>query len=169
MERELWFRGFGRQKGNMKFGARELGWVFVGLIMGVVVTLWSAGPASRPKHHSPAPTTVQEDAVEPDAATQRCLDTVLAAAQASDYDQFVSVADDGFRRVITPTAFDSISRILSPRMQGGFTPTYLGEFRQKGGQVSLWRLAFADGGDDRLARLSMSGARVSGFLITPAF
>jgi hypothetical protein len=103
-----------------------------------------------------------------DPTTQRCFDTLLAATTADDYDQFVSVADNSFRRAITPAVFHSVSQSLAPRMQRGCTPTYLGQLRQNGTQVSLWRLAFADGGDDRLARMSMSQDRVSGFLITPA-
>jgi hypothetical protein len=79
------------------------------------------------------------------------------------------MADDTFRRSITRIAFQSISQSLAPRMQRGCTPTYLGQLQQNGAQVSLWRLTFADGGDDRLARMSLSQDRVDGFLITPAF
>ena len=80
-----------------------------------------------------------------DTTTQRCFDTLLAATTADDYHQFVSVADDTFRRGITPTTFHSVSQSLAPRMQRGCTPTYLGQLRQNGAQVSLWRLTFADG------------------------
>ena len=153
----------------MKFGAREIGWVAVGWVIGTVAGVLLATATSRPERNSPAQRISEVEILHPDLATQRCLDTVLAAAAAGDYDQFVSVADDGFRRVVTPTSFDSISKSLSPRMQSGFTPTYLGELRQKSGPVSIWRLAFADGGDDRLARMTVSQERVAGFLITPAF
>src|SRR5947207_2082367 len=95
-----------------------------------------------------------------DTATRSCFDTLLAATTADDYDQFVSVADAPFRRSITPATFHAVSKALAPRMQRGYTTTYLGKLRQDGAQVSLWRLEFADGGDDRLARMSMSGARV---------
>src|SRR5215213_9826747 len=49
---------------------------------------------------------------QPDITTQRCFDTLLAATATDDYDQFVSVADDAFRRGITPTAFHSVSQSL---------------------------------------------------------
>src|SRR5947209_2901987 len=104
-----------------------------------------------------------------DTTTQRCFDTLLAATAADDYDQFVCVGNNAFRSGIIPATFHSVSQSLAPRMQRGCTPTHLGELRQHGAQVSLWRLAFADGGDDRLARMSMSQGRVDGFLITPAF
>ncbi|HWN95747.1 MAG TPA: hypothetical protein VNT99_11990 [Methylomirabilota bacterium] len=104
-----------------------------------------------------------------DRNTQRCFDTLLAALKADDYDHYISVADDTFRRAITPDAFHSFSQRLAPLMQRGCTPTYLGQLRQNGAQVSLWRLAFADGDYEFLARMSMSQDRVTGFLITPAF
>jgi hypothetical protein len=84
-------------------------------------------------------------------------------------DQFVSVAGDTFRSHVTPTTFHALSQSLAPRMQRGCTPTHLGQLRQNGAQISLWSLAFADEGDDRLARMSMSQDRVGGFLITQAF
>src|SRR5205085_11921717 len=99
----------------------------------------------------------------------RCFNTLLAATTADDYDQFVSVGDDAFRGGITPDTFHSLSQSLAARMKSGCTPTYLGQFRQNGDTVSLWHLAFTDGSDDRLARVSLSLNGVDGFVITPAF
>ena len=145
----------------MKIKLRELALLAVGFVIGAVVAVTLT---PRAVHNAAQP------AIQMDPTAQRCFNTLLAATAAGDYDQFVSVANDRFRRGITPSMFDSISQSLGPRMQhGGCTPTYLGQFRQNGTQVSLWRLAFTDGGDDRLARMSMSQDRVGGFVITPAF
>ena len=148
----------------MKIGAREIVLPAVGFVIGAIVAVLLISTSSRRVRNSPTQPTSQAD-----TPTERCFNTLLAATAADDFDQFVSVADDTFRRGITPTAFHSVSKSLAPRMQRGCTPTYLGQFQQNGAQVSLWRLAFADGGDDRLARMSMSQERVNGFLITPAF
>ena len=148
----------------MKIGAREIILPAVGFVIGAVVAALLTSTAFWLIRSSRTQATSRAD-----TTTQRCFDTLLAATAANNYDQFVSVADDAFRSSITPVAFESISQSLAPRMQRGWTPTYLGQFQQSGGQVSLWRLAFADGGDDRLARMSMSQERVNGFLITPAF
>jgi hypothetical protein len=125
-------------------------------------------------HRSPpAQPSVQTPTAQPiglaDTTTQRCFDTLLAATTADDYDRFISVGDDMFRSLLTPAAFHSLSQNLAPRMQRGCASTYLGQLRKKDAQVSLWRLAFADGGDEFLARMSMSQDRVRGFVITPAF
>jgi hypothetical protein len=93
---------------------------------------------------------------------------LLAATATGDYDRFVSVLDDGFRQRMTPATFQSLSQGLAPRMQAGYTSTYLGQLRHRGSQISLWRIVFEDGGDDRLARITMSQDRVIGLLITPA-
>ena len=148
----------------MKISTRELALLAVGFVIGAVVAVLLTTITSRSVRNSSTQPVSQAD-----TASQRCFSTLLAATAADDYDQFVSVADDTFRRSITPTTFHSISQSLGPRMQRGCTPTYLGQLRQNGAGVSLWRLAFADGGDDRLARMSMSQNRVDGFLITPAF
>ena len=105
----------------------------------------------------------------PDDLAISCLDTLLAATAEGDYERFVSVGDERFRGGIGPEMFRRVSRSLGPRMRKGFTPTFLGELRQGGSVVSLWRLGFADGGDDRLVRMSLASGRVRGALVTPAF
>ena len=104
-----------------------------------------------------------------DTTAQSCFDTLMAATAADDYSRFVSMGDQSFRDGITPEMFHRVSQGLAPRMRSGCTSTYLGQLRQSGAQVSLWQLAFADGGDDALARLAMTSGNVNGFLITPAF
>ena len=42
---------------------------------------------------------------------------------------------------------------------------YLGDMRQQGYHVTLWRLRFKDGSDDALATLSMKGDKVGGYWI----
>jgi hypothetical protein len=104
-----------------------------------------------------------------DSATQSCFETLLAATAAGDYSRFVSVGDQAFRDGITPEMFHGVSDGLAPRVRSGCTPTYLGQLRQGEGQVSLWQLTFADGGDDALARMSMAHGKVDGFLVTQPF
>jgi hypothetical protein len=105
----------------------------------------------------------------PNDITKSCFDTLLAATAAGNYEQFVSVGDDKFKSGIQPEMFHRVSQSLAPRMQKGCTPTFLGELRQNGSMVSLWQLRFADGGDDRLMRVSIAGGKVRGALVTPAF
>ena len=147
----------------MKIGARDIVLLAVGFVIGSVLAALLTTTAFWLIRNLPGQSTSRAD-----TTTKRCFDTLIAATAADDYNKFVSVADDSFRTAITPDAFHTVSQGLAPRMQGGCTPTYLGQFRENGAQVSLWRLTFADGSDDRLARMSISQDRVGGFLITPA-
>ena len=105
----------------------------------------------------------------PDSTTKSCCDTLLAATEADNYEQFISVGDERFKSGIQPKMFHRVSKSVAPRMKKGFTPTFLGELRQKGSAVSLWQLRFADGGDDMLFRMAIAGGRVTGALVTPPF
>lgn len=105
----------------------------------------------------------------PNNSTKSCFDTLLAATAAGNYEQFISVGDKRFQKGIRPGMFHHVSRKLAPRMQKGFTPTFLGELRQGKHLVSLWQLVFTDGGDDLLFRMSMADGKVTGALVTPPF
>src|SRR5882724_12570520 len=131
----------------MKIGIREIALVAGGFVIGAIVAALFTTTAAWLVHRASTQSTGHAD-----TKTQRCFDTLLAATAANDYNRFVSIADDTFRSSITPIAFESISQSLAPRMQQGYTPTYLGQLRQSGAEVSLWRLRFSDGGDDLFAR-----------------
>ena len=105
----------------------------------------------------------------PDSTTKSCCDTLLAATEADNYEQFISVGDERFRSGIQPEMFHRVSKSIASRMKKGFTPIFMGELRQKGSAVSLWQIRFADGGDDLLFRMAMVGGKVTGALVTPPF
>jgi len=107
----------------------------------------------------------------PDDITKSCFDTLLAATAADNLEQFVSVGDEdfisGMRR--EPDRLHRVNRWLAPRMQKGVAPAFLGELRQHGCAVFLWRLRFDDGGDDLLFRMGMSGGKVTNALVGSIF
>ncbi len=105
----------------------------------------------------------------PDDITKSCFDTLLAATAADNFEQFISVGDENFKRGLKPEVFHRVSQGLAPRLQKGYTPTFLGELRQNGYTASLWRLRFDDGGDDLLFRMAMADAKVVGALVGPTF
>jgi hypothetical protein len=105
----------------------------------------------------------------PNDVTKSCFDTLLAATAADNFEQFISAGDENFKSGLKPEMFHHVSRGLAPRLQKGFTSTYLGELRQNGYIAYLWRLRFDDGGDDRLFRMGMVGDKVVGALVGPTF
>ena len=105
----------------------------------------------------------------PDSQASAFFDILLASIVSGDYDQFVANASSGFRNAITPETFERVSASLRPRLAAGYAATYLDVFSDQGARVSLWKLSFHDGGDDRLAKLSVHKGYVAGFLISRAF
>lgn len=97
---------------------------------------------------------------EAEQAADRTLMKLLAAVQTNDYDSFVADGNEAFKAGITRQMLQGVSSLLSPRMKKGYTPTYLGQLKQQGCQVHLWKLVFKDGGDDTLLAKQMHQRRI---------
>ena len=93
----------------------------------------------------------------------RILKKLLGAVEVNDYDSFVTDGNAVFKAVLTKQMLESVSIQLSPRMKKGYDTTYLGQLKQQGGQVCLWKLVYKDGGDDTLVKLVLKDGRVAGF------
>jgi hypothetical protein len=66
---------------------------------------------------------------------------------------------------LTKQMLEGVSAMMAPRMKKGYGVTYLGELKQQGCRVYLWKLTYKDGGDDTLARLTLKEGKVAGFLL----
>lgn len=93
------------------------------------------------------------------------LDKLLKAVEANDYDSFVADGTAQVKAGLTKQMLEGVSAQLAPRLKKGYDATYLGELKQSGCQVYLWKLAYKDGGDDTLARLTLKDGKVAGFLL----
>ena len=95
---------------------------------------------------------------------QKAVTRLIQAVQKNDYNQFMADADVGFKS-LTKQNLESVSTQLGARLKGGYETKFLGELKQHGYRVTLWKLTFSDGGDDVLAKLSTKDGLVSGFLL----
>lgn len=112
------------------------------------------------------PATPAPPAAPPVAADANgAFETLMSAIQNNDYDRFASVLDDDFKAVLTPALFGQIVAQLGLRQQKGYRAVYLGTLQQSGYAVRLWKLSFADGGDDLLAKLSFKNGKIGGFFL----
>lgn len=102
----------------------------------------------------------------PSENTIASLQTILDAIKTGNYELFLTVGDSGYKTGISQEMFDSVSTQLSPRMTEGYNITYFGNLKQLEYQIYLWKLSFADDGDEFIARMAMNGDKVSGILIT---
>jgi hypothetical protein len=100
------------------------------------------------------------DPTEPGRST---LDKLLKAVESNDYDNFVADGTDVFKAALTKPMLQGVSGQLAPRLKQGYACTYLGELKQQGCRVLLWKLTFKDGGDDTLATLALKDTAVAGF------
>jgi RNA polymerase sigma-70 factor (ECF subfamily) len=93
------------------------------------------------------------------------LAELLQAIQANAYDDFVAKGSAGFKAAVQPTMLRGLSTNLGAHLAVGFQSTLLGSLRRSGGTLWLFRLEFADGGDDALVRMFTDGWQVAGFFI----
>ncbi len=91
------------------------------------------------------------------------FEKLLKAVEGNDYNSFVADGTDAFKAGLTKQMLEGVSGQLSPRLKQGYDCTFLGELRQHGLQVLIYKLSYKDGGDDTLAKLVLKDGKVAGF------
>ena len=109
-------------------------------------------------------TTVTAHAA-PDPATEAIFKRLMTAAIAADYDGFIAGCDATMKAAITKTKLEDVSRQIAPRLKQGYDAEYLGELKQSGFAVYLWKVSSKDSGDDYLVTLSIKDGKVGGFYL----
>ena len=100
----------------------------------------------------------------PPAGAQVASDRLITALVGGDFEVFISNGEAAFQ-ALPKKSFDSVVAQLAPRFKAGYEIGYLGELKQKGYQVTLWKISFKDGRDDSLATLSIKNGKVGGYWI----
>ena len=100
---------------------------------------------------------------EIDSPAKKVLRKLLTAVEQADYDSFVEDGSAAFKAGITKQMFEGVCAQLSSRMKKGYETYYLGQLKQQGCQVHLWKLVYKVGGDDTLAKLVLQDGKVAGF------
>jgi hypothetical protein len=101
------------------------------------------------------------EATEQAAAASKRL---IKAVEKNDFNEFIKNGEPAFQQ-LDKKLFEAVSKQLDERMKGGYDVEYLGDLKQQGYHVTLWRLRFKDGSDDALATLSMKSDKVGGYWI----
>jgi hypothetical protein len=81
------------------------------------------------------------------------------------YASFVSAGTDEFKANYVQDSFDLLRDFAASRLAQGYDATYLGTLNLRGYAVFLWKVTYADGGDDSLVSLSAQNGYVAGFLV----
>lgn len=106
--------------------------------------------------------SVHADPPEKVAAT---FQQVIAAVTAGDREAFVTLATPTIKSAFTPELMTSIKGTLGERLDAGYSAEYLCELNQAGLKVYLWKVTFADDGDDVVVRIAMQEGLVAGFFL----
>jgi hypothetical protein len=93
------------------------------------------------------------------------MKNMLAAVQANSLANFTAAGDAAFQQGMNQAMLDGVNAQLAPRLNQGYTSTFLGSLNQLGYTVYLWKLVFKDGKDDRLVTLAVKDGKVGGFYL----
>jgi hypothetical protein len=93
------------------------------------------------------------------------MNNMLAAVQAKSLRDFVAAGDASLKAGMTQRMLDAMSAQLAPRLNQGYTATFLGTLNQEGYTVYLWKLAFKDGKDDLLVTMAVKDGKVGGLIL----
>ena len=93
------------------------------------------------------------------------LSSLLSAVAAEDYQQFSALGTKDFQAGIPEAEFDRVTDAMTERVEQGYEADYLTHLNQQGYRVEIWKISFADGGDDTLARLVVFEGKAAGFLL----
>jgi hypothetical protein len=87
---------------------------------------------------------------------------LIRAIEKSDYNAFIADGDAAFKQM-KKEVFESAAAQLVLRLKAGYDVSYLGDARQRGYHLTIWKISFKDGGDDVIANLGMKDGKVGGF------
>ncbi len=109
-------------------------------------------------------TTTTEAASTGGAADQPVVHQLLNAMAQNDYQAFIGQGTTEFG-AITQQQFSEVANSISPRLKQGYTVQHLGNLRQQGLDISVWKISFSDQGDELLATLNVRNGKVGGFFL----
>lgn len=98
------------------------------------------------------------------AADEPVVHQLLDAMAQNDYKAFVGQGTPEFS-ALDQQQFSQVATALSPRLKHGYTVQYLGNLRQQGLDISVWKIGFKDQGDELLATLNVRDGKVGGFFL----
>ncbi|WP_285274961.1 hypothetical protein [Halopseudomonas bauzanensis] len=109
------------------------------------------------------PTAAWADNEPPEA--RHLLSRLLSAVAEEDYQQFSALGTEDFQAGIPEAELDRVTDAMTERVEQGYEADYLTHLNQQGYRVEIWKISFADGGDDTLARLVVFEGKAAGFLL----
>jgi hypothetical protein len=95
-------------------------------------------------------------------AAERVLLKMIEAVKAQSYEDFLTDADAKLKSQFSRQQFEGICGLYTAPLRKGYRLEYLGQLRQRGAFVYLWKVSVVDGQDESLVKLAMKDGKVSG-------
>jgi hypothetical protein len=99
------------------------------------------------------------------AGVERVLVKMIEAVKAQSYDDFLSDADAQLKSNLSRQQFEGLCGLYTAPLRKGYRFEFLGQLRQRGMPVYLWKITVVDGQDDGLIRLVMKEGKAYGFTV----
>jgi hypothetical protein len=99
------------------------------------------------------------------AAVERVLLKMIEAVKAQSYDDFLTDADAKLKSQFSRQQFEGICGLYTAPLRKGYRLEYLGQLRQRGAFVYLWKVSVVDGQDESLIRLVIKDGMASGIWV----
>lgn len=98
-------------------------------------------------------------------AAERLLLNMIEAVKVQSYEDFLTDADAQLKSQFSRQQFEGICGLYAAPLRKGYRLEYLGQLRQRGAFVHLWKVSIVDGQDESLIRLVMKDGKVSGIWV----
>jgi hypothetical protein len=99
------------------------------------------------------------------AGVERVLVKMIEAVKAQSYDDFLTDADDHLKTNLSRQQFEGICGLYTAPLRKGYRLEYLGQLRQQGTYVYLWKITIVGGQDETLLRLVTKDGKAYGFTV----
>ena len=104
-------------------------------------------------------------ATEPSKEDAALSSKLITAIEKSDYEAFIAPCDAPFQKALKTEMFAKTSAHFAAQFQAGYDVSYLGDLKQHGGHVTLWKISFKNSSDDALVTLVVREDKVVGLAI----
>lgn len=131
----------------------------------LIWTICSVCFAQPPRGPHAAPKIEAAPGVLPEKAVQEAILGALEAIEADDFANFALLGTENFKAGLKKEWFENIVKERAPRLQNGYNVTYFGDIKRENYTVYMWKLVFADKGDEWLGEIGWKNGKMDGFKI----
>ncbi len=87
---------------------------------------------------------------------------MIEAVKAESYEAFLADGDANLKKQLSRQQFEGMCGLYTKPLKKGYTLEYLGQLRQRGFAVYLWKVTATGATEDALVRLAVKDGKVGG-------